>query len=539
MSEAIYGPPHFEGIAESITIKQIIAVYNPKLWKKYQKVKNYLRKLKLGNPLKDIIKWHSKDDENLKNIENKLEPVIDKSVGECWLFHGTHKSNTKSIIQNGFTTKYTEKKLLTGYGALGRGAYFSDSFAKVSQYIPCPECQKNECSCPNQYKTAILSRVLLGRPYPDPDPKWKDVFSLSPPKGYNSRYGPCTRFGDYSNKGFTSNEFCVPSSPQTEEVNHVYPEFLILYIENNKKSTLPIPLNANTCFATLEQWNQMKQENFTTLLSHKDMLQSVEKSIEDYTNILKVDGENLQKRIEFLEGPLKASLFEFISRFSSLSKATPVEKKCVRQIKEAWKRERTKLSDELWEILNPIYLKREKTLSNELKVNSYFYFYTNGPHKWSQSIKYLNELILKNKSPHYFLMRAHAYFMLGDKDQYVANTAHVFFSEFQSKLDDKCFFYEKEKFFQSSLELLCSEENFKIEFHASQNYYESWLREIADWLAQKSEIKFEDWQFYYWSLYDWKQREIFAKAISNVEMLSLNSLGHKNFVSSKKEGNVK
>ena len=86
---------------------------------------------------------------------------------------------------------------------------------------------------------------------------------------------------------------------------------------------------------------------------------------------------------------------------------------------------------------------------------------------------------------------------------------------------------------------VCSEENFKIEFHASQNYYESWLREIADWLAQKSEIKFEDWQFYYWSLYDWKQREIFAKAISNVEMLSLNSLGHKNFVSSKKEGNVK
>src|SRR5690349_8237008 len=101
-------------------------------------------------------------------------PLLNPSLAECWLSHGTRPKVMPLITQGGFSTKFARKKKIAGYGALGKGVYFSDNFAKVSTYVNCPKCEQNTCVCKQRksdkssWKAIFVARVLLGRVYPDP-----------------------------------------------------------------------------------------------------------------------------------------------------------------------------------------------------------------------------------------------------------------------------------------------------------------------------------------------------------------------------------
>jgi hypothetical protein len=101
-------------------------------------------------------------------------PVVDRNIGECWLFQGQAKSSAKLIVQNGFNPFYgAPYTTTTGYGAMGKGLYFSDQFEKAAQYTLCPKqnCRATKkCHCTKKdgspvSRTLLLSRVLLGDPY--------------------------------------------------------------------------------------------------------------------------------------------------------------------------------------------------------------------------------------------------------------------------------------------------------------------------------------------------------------------------------------
>ena len=86
---------------------------NVELWQKYLKTKSDIRtQIPTGTKPLDQIEWHS------------MGSVLDEKAGECWLFHGTN--HAKSIIQNGFTTKFAQNERFSGFGALGKGIYLTE-----------------------------------------------------------------------------------------------------------------------------------------------------------------------------------------------------------------------------------------------------------------------------------------------------------------------------------------------------------------------------------------------------------------------------
>ncbi|KAH3757727.1 hypothetical protein Pelo_10512 [Pelomyxa schiedti] len=213
LQEETRQPPTHLGQAESITIHEIKVMNNPRLWQQYQEKKGdisvSLRARTIQSQASQI-RWQAK-------LEGGL-PVLNRAVGECWLFHGTSQSTMKKITMGGFSSKFATRKAGVGYGALGRGIYLSDSFAKVATYAKCESCTENNC---NHLKAVFICRVTLGNIYVDRNKGRK--FAEGPERGFHSSWGPNGAFDPES--CFDSNEFCVPEE-------QVYPEFCVFYRDN-------------------------------------------------------------------------------------------------------------------------------------------------------------------------------------------------------------------------------------------------------------------------------------------------------------------
>ncbi|KAH3732539.1 hypothetical protein Pelo_16630 [Pelomyxa schiedti] len=212
-------PPIHTGEVESISIKEIKVVKNLQLWKQYQGAKKAiaedLTSRGIQVPLNGV-GWHS----SLCGL-----PVLNSHVGECWLFHGASQYIVQLITKGGFSTKFSTRKMFTGYGALGKGIYLSDSFGKVSTYVTCPKCGNNCCLCTDKtqsLKVMLLCRVLLGHVFVDKHKEHK--FEELVPEGYHSSWGPYAQL--MPDSAFQSNEFRLDSS-------QVYPEMCIFYQDNS------------------------------------------------------------------------------------------------------------------------------------------------------------------------------------------------------------------------------------------------------------------------------------------------------------------
>lgn len=356
------GPPTHRGEVASISIHAILVNKNPKLWRQFQNQKTRIREelqhSNIKNPLIEV-KWHYRDEPQF--------PVLDPSVGECWLFHGTSLTIAKSIFRNGFTTKYAKKKPFgIGYGALGRGIYLADAFPKAAAYVLCPICGFNQCDCkdkkPNleNCKVVILSRVLLGSVYKDTNKNRKG--EEGPPLGSHSSWGPNQAFDQES--CFDCNEFCVPET-------QIYPEFCIFYNDNKLQLENTPDDQAVSFLPTPHSW----KKNYRPKLAFDEFVNSFEKHLNDYYRL--IHNGSFEQRILFLTGPLKSALNE-------LNESQQPPKLVLHELNNNCQAEVGFLTQSLNNTTN-ILIEKE-LLRLELQVDYYFH-----KQEWSEAIFHLDK----------------------------------------------------------------------------------------------------------------------------------------------------
>lgn len=90
-------------------------------------------------------------------------PLIDATCGEAWLWNGQPFDVYQGILQNGFQRLHCASNADTGYGALGRGNYFTDKFSKALLYSLNLRNQYPGAAKGSDTRVVMLSRVLLGR----------------------------------------------------------------------------------------------------------------------------------------------------------------------------------------------------------------------------------------------------------------------------------------------------------------------------------------------------------------------------------------
>jgi hypothetical protein len=198
-------------------------------------------------------------------------PQIDPTVNEYYLFSGHKKAIVKSIVDTGAKPHIGSYDSTKGFGALGRGAYYTDRIDKAISYSPCSVCgavgepcrwaqRKHDwfknAHARKHYRRIVLNRVLLGMPLVvesgkklrhsthnslvgmplkgtnetvDVANEGKET-TISEWNEYQSIIGKQTKepggsmlYAIYMTNLFDSNEFLVRNGDQ------VYPEFVIYY----------------------------------------------------------------------------------------------------------------------------------------------------------------------------------------------------------------------------------------------------------------------------------------------------------------------
>ena len=202
-------------------------VHHHALWRRYQERKERLKaELQQRGIFKPTQKVHWQE-----SLSNGL-PVLDPTVGEVWLYHGTSEWGVNSILQSGFDPakycvfEHVLKIIPRGYGPLGQGTYLTDNFAKSATYV---NATAEDDEAPRHI---LICRVLLGniKVVPEKDRKACDNTDL-PAQGFHSAYGP--RQDAYPGSKFDCNEFCINDGAQ------IYPEYVIKYTLNPRRDPSP------------------------------------------------------------------------------------------------------------------------------------------------------------------------------------------------------------------------------------------------------------------------------------------------------------
>jgi hypothetical protein len=228
--------PRAGGPAMELRITKIKRIKNPLLSSQYKlKRQNIEKELKQSSNFPDN-ESASESYSCLKNLQKIHE--IDTRIGECLLFHGTSKSTMRLIAKGGFQRRFAENKMFFGYGALGRGGYFSDEFSKVACYTNCHVCGEYLCECKKKHsdepidRVIMISKVVLG---------WVDVRVKEPfgelPREEEPQEGYHSKYGDRSS--FDSNEFLIGQDAQA------LPLYFVYYTQHRVDSTTLPRENSN------------------------------------------------------------------------------------------------------------------------------------------------------------------------------------------------------------------------------------------------------------------------------------------------------
>lgn len=89
-------------------------------------------------------------------------PLIDPKRGECWLWSGQSLDILHGVMTHGFQGIHCQSTGTTGYGALGRGNYFTDKFSKALLYAINLRNEYFGEAKGLDFRVLMLSRVLLG-----------------------------------------------------------------------------------------------------------------------------------------------------------------------------------------------------------------------------------------------------------------------------------------------------------------------------------------------------------------------------------------
>jgi Poly(ADP-ribose) polymerase catalytic domain len=92
-------------------------------------------------------------------------PVINAKRGECWLWSGQSLDILHGVMARGFQRIHCESNATTGYGAMGRGNYFTDKFSKALLYAMNLRNEYFGAAKGSDIRVLMLSRVLLGNYY--------------------------------------------------------------------------------------------------------------------------------------------------------------------------------------------------------------------------------------------------------------------------------------------------------------------------------------------------------------------------------------
>lgn len=201
----------FSGKEEVVTIKQVLRINNEVLKKNYA-----IKMEKLSNTYQSHTKYPYPGI-TVKNL------TLKQHAGEAFLLHGTSTNNANLIAKNGFKPELCTYAPLRGYGALGKGVYFSDEMSKAAIYSSCQKCCQFRCNHVgnlngDHFRTVVLSRVVLGNTLLQ---RKKVSLRENLPDGYHS-VSAIPKDKD-NNSEFESREYLINNS------NQICPEYVIRY----------------------------------------------------------------------------------------------------------------------------------------------------------------------------------------------------------------------------------------------------------------------------------------------------------------------
>jgi hypothetical protein len=234
--------PGFKIDPKYFKLLKILQVQSDTLWQNYsfQRVRITLDKRAEQCELTNHLKKYP-----LKTV------LVDSSVNEVYLFHGTTREIAETIASKGFDTRLG-CQLVTNRlpnGMFGSAVYFAESFSKSNQYVACPLCNGNsigrgnkDCNCSAQDiekaggYVMIVGRVLLGDShiclhYDESTYKFKEKPPQKPDGSYYDSIFAESR-ENFPDHHLSYREFVVYEPAQ------IYPEFLIYYTRHSSPPSI-------------------------------------------------------------------------------------------------------------------------------------------------------------------------------------------------------------------------------------------------------------------------------------------------------------
>jgi hypothetical protein len=179
---------HTTGLS-GVKVDTVLLNMNELLWQRYTNKKTSLKQS--GD---NIVPYRSRTERMFADVRG----VLDGTVNECLLFHGTDMTAAKIIQEQGFEKDFAGM----AHGAFfGNGVYFSGSSLKSHGYTRPAE--------PSGLRTMLLSRVICGNLL---EVSGKDLGDVLP-QGYHSALG----------QGRSAEEIVVFDNDQ------IFPTYIILY----------------------------------------------------------------------------------------------------------------------------------------------------------------------------------------------------------------------------------------------------------------------------------------------------------------------
>ncbi len=225
-----------------IDVHKVLICKSNKLWGNYhatrERIRNECGENASGSDMMFCLRkeYHPADDPAF------ALPVVDSSINEVLLFHGTSKGIMKSIMNSHFDPTRTPYDPRKGYGRMGLGTYFTDQAAKAITYIKCRRCGKStECQCMKANgdpvrRVLFLCRIVMGNVLIGNSADWdrhshnRELIGQEESDANESQNAR----NNYYKEGYHSLKDRGPgSSIVVRSAAQIYPEFLIYYTVNN------------------------------------------------------------------------------------------------------------------------------------------------------------------------------------------------------------------------------------------------------------------------------------------------------------------
>ena len=194
------------------TVTRVERVENSMLWSSYCTAKAALReRMQIFDfKIKELAKI-------APNVELPADDVIDSTLNEFWLFHGTKPESAEVLATAGFDARVASLK-----GLFGAGSYFADTACKSMQYSRTANRHGEHCM--------LYCRVLVGSAYMTKQP---DGWHQRPENARRPPLDPATpgltHDSVFAATGVARGGKQLHNEYVVFNANHVYPEYIVWF----------------------------------------------------------------------------------------------------------------------------------------------------------------------------------------------------------------------------------------------------------------------------------------------------------------------